>query len=423
MTAPEAGAVRRRFLLLTGLRWFPVGVLIPVFVLVLQERGLSLAGIGTVVAAQGIAIVLLELPTGGLADAVGRRPVLLGAGVVEVMAMTLFVWADSVALLVLVFALEGVYRALASGPLDSWYVDAAQRADPDADIEKGLAQAGVALGVALASGSLVGGAIVAWGAPVLGLTLLSLPIAAVAVIRTLELGAIAALVTEPARTSGRATVRTATRDAGRIVSEAAGLLRRSRWLLALVAVEVTWGAGSGAFEILPAPKLAEVLADPEAAAALLAPVGAVAWAISAAGAAAVPWLSRTLGTAPTGALLRVGQAATVVAMGLAAGPVGVVAGLLATYLVHGASNPVHLGLVHRSVGERHRTTLASASSMASSLGSAVGIVALGALADASSVTVATVAGGGLLALGAPFYLVRRDRPEGVGGRRLVAEPG
>ena len=35
--------------------------------------------LGVAAAAQGLVVLCLELPTGGLADAVGRRPVLLGA--------------------------------------------------------------------------------------------------------------------------------------------------------------------------------------------------------------------------------------------------------------------------------------------------------------------------------------------------------
>jgi len=77
-TALDARGARRRFLLLRGLRWLPTGLLIPVLVLLLLERGLTLGQIGLVAAAQGLVVMLLELPTGALADALGRRRVLLG---------------------------------------------------------------------------------------------------------------------------------------------------------------------------------------------------------------------------------------------------------------------------------------------------------------------------------------------------------
>ena len=123
--------VRRRFLILRGLRWLPTGLLIPVLVLVLLERGLSLTQLGIVFAGQGLMVLVLELPTGGLADAIGRRTVLLVATVFEVAAIVILIGAHSLPLLVLAAGLMGVYRALESGPLDSWYVDTAQAVDPN----------------------------------------------------------------------------------------------------------------------------------------------------------------------------------------------------------------------------------------------------------------------------------------------------
>ena len=150
MTHPtDDRAVRRRYLTLVGLRWLPTGLLVPVLVLLLLDRGLSLAQLGLVFAAQGLMVLLLELPTGGLADAIGRRRVLLMAGVFDTTAIALLTIADTLPVLATVFALQGIYRALESGPLDSWYVDTAQACDADTDIERGLSLAGVTLGVAV----------------------------------------------------------------------------------------------------------------------------------------------------------------------------------------------------------------------------------------------------------------------------------
>ena len=99
----------------------------------------------------------LELPTGGLADALGRKPVLVAAAAFkpgfarDCSRSRESVWMfPAVALL-----LQGVYRALESGPLDAWYVDAALAADPKADLEGGLSAAGVVTGVSIATGALI----------------------------------------------------------------------------------------------------------------------------------------------------------------------------------------------------------------------------------------------------------------------------
>ena len=63
----------RRLYLLTTTRWLPVGFVVGIFVLVMTGRGLSIAEAATVGSVLGITCFVLELPTSGFADAVGRR--------------------------------------------------------------------------------------------------------------------------------------------------------------------------------------------------------------------------------------------------------------------------------------------------------------------------------------------------------------
>ena len=103
---------------------------------------------------QGITVLLLELPTGGLSDAIGRRPVLLLAGVIDDRVAGAAHGRRLGAAVLVFYVLQGVYRALDSGPLEAWYVDHALAADEHADIETGLSRSGVVLGVAIAGGAL-----------------------------------------------------------------------------------------------------------------------------------------------------------------------------------------------------------------------------------------------------------------------------
>src|SRR4029079_3031010 len=138
MTQLDAGTARRRYLLLTALRWLPVGLMMPIFVLVPLGRGLTLTEIGVVFAAQGLVVLALELPTGGLSDALGRRPVLLIASGVGIVSLALLPVAASDAMFIVAMVLQGVYRALDSGPLEAWFVDATLAADLNAEIEHSL---------------------------------------------------------------------------------------------------------------------------------------------------------------------------------------------------------------------------------------------------------------------------------------------
>lgn len=395
--------VRNRYLILLSLRWLPVGLLVPVFVLLMQERGLTLTEIGVAFAAQGLLVLLLELPTAGLADAVGRRPVLVLAAVVNLVSMALFVVADSFALLVAVWALQGVYRALDSGPLESWFVDSTLAADPDAEYERGLSQGGTALGVAMAVGALLSGALVALG-PVGPFTALTMPIVVAVGLQVVGLLAVLALLRERRTTAGSSALRESIAEAPRMIGQAMGLLRRSRVLLALLSVELFWGFGMITFEALLPVRLAEVLGDSDRAGALLGPATMVAWLANAGGAAATPLLTRWLGAAPAAALLRIAQGVTVVGMALFAGPVGVLIAFVVCYVVHGASNPLHMGLVHRQVDGPYRTSVVSLNSMVAMPAGAAGGIVLGLVADRAGVSVAMLAGAVVLAIAAPLYL-------------------
>ncbi|WFE28910.1 MFS transporter [Solwaraspora sp. WMMD791] len=422
MTALTVRQIHRRYLVLHGLRWAPTGLLIPVTVLLMLERGLALPQIGLVVAAQGFTVLLLELPTGGLADAVGRKPVLLGAATANLASLTVLAVADSFVLFVAALLLQGVYRALESGPLESWYVDATLTADPDARYEDGLSHGGVVAGLTIAAGALTSGALVALG-PVGPVSALTSPVVIAGALQVVGLLGLVLLLVEVRPAAGASTLGASVRQVPAVVRGALRLLRRSRILVALIAVELFWGFGMISFETLMPVRLAEVTGEADRAAALLGPVGAVAWLASAAGAALVPALSRRLGAPVTAAAFRVLQGMTVVAMALLAGPVGVIAAYLACYAIHGASNPVHLGLLHRQVDGPHRTSVVSLNSMVAQPAGALGGVVLLGVAGAASVSLAMLVGAAVLAAAAPLYLVaRRTRPVSDPGARPVPTP-
>ena len=108
-------------------------------------------------------MLVLELPSGGLADALGRKPVLVLAGALGIASTGVLLVRPNVALLALAFAVQGVSRALDSGPLQSWFVDEALDADPHADLERDLCRADVVICAAIGAGALLGSALVRVG--------------------------------------------------------------------------------------------------------------------------------------------------------------------------------------------------------------------------------------------------------------------
>jgi predicted MFS family arabinose efflux permease len=401
----DPALVRRRFLVLLALRWLPTGLMIPVLVLLLLERGLTLAQLGLIFAAQGLVVLVLELPTGGFADALGRRRVLLIASVFEVGAIVLLIAADSVAVLALAFALFGVYRALESGPLDSWYVDTAQALDPEADIERGLSLGAIVLGVAVGAGSLMSSAIVALD-PLSAVDALVTPLIVALVLIGVEFVAISILMTESPPPVSSSGLRQVLVEVPAIIVGSVRTVRASTVLIALVAVEFLWGFGMISFETFTPARLATVMGNADQAATVLGPASTGAWLAAAGGAALVPVLTRRWRPGYAAAGLRIAQGVTVLGIAFALGSVGVVVAYVLTVGINGASNPIHQAMLHRAIVEPgSRATMVSVNSLTGQAGGMLGGIGLGMLADATSLTTAIVVGAIFLSAAAPLYLI------------------
>ncbi len=407
-------SLRARFWLLSALRWLPTGLIVPSATLLPLDRGLTIAEVGSLVAFQAVAVVLLELPTGGLADAWGRRPVLVVSIVVACAGYVMTAVAQDFAGFAVASTLTGVFRALDSGPLNAWYVSAVHDeahgpgtsdARRRSTVASGLSGAGSVLAGSIALGALAAGGLIAW-APTGRSDALVVPYVAAAVMSVVQLGACLALVTERPRPAGTGLGGSVARVPG-AVREGIGLVVGSRVLVALVAVEVLWGFGLIAFETLMPVRLAELVGGRDQAGALMGPVVAGGWAMASIGAAACLPLVHRWGGVPVSVVLKLVQGATVVAMGLVAGPVGLVVAYLATYATHVAAGSVYESLLHDEVDNRHRSTVLSVVSMAMHPAAAAGGVVLGAIATAGGTGVAIVVGGIVLAAGAPLFLIRR----------------
>ncbi len=425
LTAPEA---RRVLLLLTLTRWFPVGLTIGVTTLLPLERGLSLGQIGVVLSMQGFVVLGLELPTGGFADALGRRPLLVAATVVGLVSAVLFALAHTFLAFVVAMLLQGVYRALDSGPLEAWYVDTAQADDPDVAVEGGLAKAGTMLGAAIAGGAVLSGGIIAWH-PVTALTALENAYWLAVVFIVVNLVATATLLREPvthvdARGMHRALA--SAKEAPRVVAGGIRLLGVNRVLLALVGVEVFWSVGMIAFETFMPVRLSELVGGEAEAGALMGPVSAAAWGLFAVGSTVAAVAARRIGVTWTAMASRVLQGGFVVVMGLMTGPIGLVTAFFVVYTLHGTAGPVHSTLLHRQAESSNRTTVLSINSMVAGGCYSIGLLVLSHLAEATTTALGIIVAGAFSIIGALFYLpaLRQERartaPEPRSGPALDA---
>ncbi len=408
-----AAAARRILLVLTFTRWFPVGLTVGVSTLLAVERGMSLAEVGVIFAVQGFVVLGLELPTGGFADALGRRPVLIAAAALALVAGLVYVTAHSFTAFVVALVIMGVFRALDSGPLEAWYVDTAQADDPQVNVELNLASAGTVLGVSIAIGALVSGALIAWH-PARAMTALELPYWTALGFYAVNIVMIAVLMREDRShldSTGLGRALTSAREAPRIVLDGLRTLAESTVLRSLVLVEVFWSVAMIAFEIFMPVRLSELAGGEAHAGALMGPISAVAWGLFALGSAGAGLLSKRIGVGWTALVARLLNGAFVVGMGLATGPVGLVVAFLLTYTLHGSGGPVHGALLHRQAAARNRTTVLSMNSMVGGVSFSIGLLALGPLAEHTGTAVGIVVAGAFSIVGAALYLpaIRQER--------------
>ena len=405
MSAPQTvRSATRRLVGLTALRWLPVGLTTPITVLLAQARGLSLAEIGLLFTVHGVVVLVLELPTGGLADVLGRRPVVVAGAALHLGSCLVFATATSFPGFLAGILLMGVGRALDSGPVEAWYVDTVHRLDPAADVAPGLSKHSAADGGSLAVGAVIGGLLPAilGGA---GAEALALPYLGAAVLDVVFVVAVVRLLTEDRPPREGSVGRALAAGVRAIPGTVAGAVRLSatdgpmRLVLVLTAIG---GVGLVACELLGPVRFADLAGGRDGGAAVYGTVLAISFGVAAVGAMAVPALRRLLGgsTRWTCALLLAFGAA---GMAVLAGPDVLLvagAGFAVHYLAHGASWPLLSAVVHTRVDGAHRATAVSAMSLAMALGGILGNLAVPPLAAAVSTDAGFLAVGVVVLLGA-----------------------
>ena len=352
---------RRRFVTLTALRWFPTGVVLPVLVLLMRERGLDLAEVGIVLAVYSLLTATLELPTGGLADVIGRRPVLVLSASMTVAGTVLLGVGQNLLMLGAAAGVLGVARALDSGPLQAWFVDTVQALDAQADLRHGFSQAGVAEAAGLGLGALVGGGLVAIS-PLpqeSGVVIaLSTPFLLAAALSVGSLVAVVAWVQEPPRQTA-VRVGDVLADVPRTIARGAALTVGRGPLRRLVAFSAALGVALAGVELLAPTSFATLLGGASQAAGPYAVLVTLGFAGTAAGSALAPALARLL-RSPSRGLLAAALASAIAVLAISTPTLGVAAtAFLTFYLLLGIGGPLLDELTHAAVTSSERATVLS----------------------------------------------------------------
>lgn len=349
-------------------------------------------------------MLIFEIPTGVVADTVGRRAsYLLGTitlAVTTVMYWLLWVWQSPFWAWAIVSVLLGLGFTFFSGAVDAWLVDALKASGYEGSLESVFGRAQVVGGVAMLAGSVLGGVIAQatdLGVPFLirgGILVLMFVVAGL-LMRDLGF--------TPDRSEGplRAT-RTVLRS-----SVQHGLGNPPvRWLL--LASPFIAGVGIYVFYALQ-PYLLELWGDEEAytvaglAAALLA--GA-----SIAGGLLAPWVRRLFRRrTSTLVLSAVTSALVLVGLGLVHEFWFAVAMVAVWGIATAIDDPVHRAYLNDMIPSRQRATVLSFDSLLGSGGGVVFQPALGRVADVGGYGASMIWSGVISAVAVPFVLLSRGQ--------------
>ncbi|HEX7040754.1 MAG TPA: MFS transporter [Trueperaceae bacterium] len=390
MKPGRARALTWRYAALAGSLELAIALPMPVLILHMTGRGLDLALVGLAFTVRALLVVMLELPTGGLADAIGRRPVALASQLFTLASFGVLLFVTGPVTALVYAVLQAVGSALHSGAMDAWFVDELNRLDPDVPLQRHLAVVDVAQAGGMLVGSAVGGLLPSLAAPLdlpWPLSGFGVALFAGVAMRALVWLATAALVREPERPRVDAAV---LREGVRAVPGVlAGALRLSRdepvirWLLlaaaagglAMVSVETFW-------QPIAATVFGAAAEDSQAFAVL----GTLAGVAVLTGSLAVMRYGHGFpgGSAALAGAAMFVRGAAMLLFAMAGGAGSLATGLGVAYLALAASNVPHDTLLHKAVPSSRRSSMLSVHSLVFSLGIAVASGPLGWLASATS---------------------------------------
>jgi MFS family permease len=414
-----SGAVLRRYFAISGVFTLSASLIWGVNTLFLLEAGLDVFGVFVTGAAFTAGNVLFEIPTGVVADTLGRRisilcsAAILCAGTLAYVAIPHGSWSLLAAFVAASLAL-GLGFSFYSGALEAWLVDALAASDFDGTLDSVFSRGAIVSGAAMLIGTLAGGLLgqIDLGLPFLARAALLVLVFAIALLGLRDLGFHA----RPLRLGTLREELAGVARAGLRYGWSQRSLRRLMLASAVQTSFVIWGFYAWQ------PYFQQLL---DSDAVWFAGVIAAAVALSGIlGNAVVDHFARLCGKRTTLLLWAAAvQSLAAVGVGLAPDfPTALICLLIATGSM-GVVGPVRQAYLHQRVPGEQRATVVSFDSMVANLGGVGGQAGLGYLAKLRDYATGYVTGGAITLLAIPVFLSVRalredaDRIVGKAGQR------
>ncbi len=404
MARPDVD-VQRTYLTLTLFTTLAASFIWGINTLFLLDAGLDNTQAFAVNAFFTVGQVLFEVPTGVVADTRGRRFSFLLGTATLMLATLLYLVMWEVRAGLLGWAVSSILLGLGftffSGATEAWLVDALRATGYKGTLERIFARAQIVTGVAMLTGSVLGGVV----AQVAGL---GIPY----VLRAALLGVTFLIAFRFMRDIGFTPARGAS-----VGAEIGAVLRGSvdgglrnppvRWLM--LSAPFTAGVGIFAFYALQ-PYLLQLYGDPTAY-SIAGLAAAIVAAAQITGGLIVPRVRR-LFRRRTDALLVAGVATVVllVVIGLSNQFLVVLALIVAWALIFAIEGPLRQAYLNGIIPSEQRATVLSFDNLMGSAGGVVFQPILGRVADVNGYGASYVVSGAIQAVALPFiFLARREK--------------
>ena len=354
-------------------------------------------------------IVLLELPTGGLSDTIGRKKVYLISLIFNFSAASFLLFARNLQITILGFFLLGVGRAFSSGSLDAWFIDEFYLINPRGNLQKALSRVGIFIPIGLAAGSLLGGLLpMNLGRithQLLGLGIYSSNLIIILILLIIQFFLTSKMIIEEIKSELKSDFISGLKLLPAVLSTSIKYGIKNKIIFMLLLSTFAWGLGFSGLETFWQPQVKDILGS-----------DSQTWIFGVL--TAGYFLAGSFGNlliTPLCTLFKNNYLAILFFIRLFMGTLFFILALqnritifaifyLTLFLFNGMNNAPHASVLNSHIPTEKRSTLLSFESLFLQIGSLLGILIMGYIAHSLSITIAWFAGSSILLLSSFTYL-------------------
>lgn len=140
--------------LLLGIFFIGQFMVLPILTPLFIEIGASIKEIGIIMAVMGFTVIALEMPTGGLADEIGRKKLFLCSLILSMLSLLILFFIPSVYGAMVSMFFWGAAISVSSGTITAWFVETFKQSNGVMSLQEGFAKVGFRTNLMGASGAL-----------------------------------------------------------------------------------------------------------------------------------------------------------------------------------------------------------------------------------------------------------------------------